>query len=136
MDSLQGRGNEQMSFPKQLNLDDQLFTYGIRINYDLIADLNCAQIPIVTGNVGGQPQIQMVPWLYYPIFMPLSKNPIVKNLDGIKSEFVSSIDTIAVAGVKKTILLASSPYNKKLSAPHIISLQAIEQEPNPKEFQN
>jgi ABC-2 type transport system permease protein len=136
LDTMRAHGNDQMSFPKHLELDDQLFTYGVRINYDLIADLNCAQIPIVTGNVGGQPQIQMVPWLYYPIFMPLSKNPIVKNLDGIKSEFVSSIDTIAVKDVKKTILLASSPYNKKLSAPHIISLRAIEQEPNPKEFQN
>lgn len=136
LDTMQAHGNDQMSFPKHLELDDQLFTYGIRINYDLIADLNCAQIPIVTGNAGGQPQIQMIPWLYYPIFMPLSKNPIVKNLDGIKGEFASSIDTIAVKGIKKTILLSSSPYNKKLSAPHIISLQAIEQEPNPKEFQN
>ena len=136
LDTMRVHGGDQMSFAKQLNLDDQLFTYGIRINYDLIADLSCAQIPIVTGNTGGQPQIQMVPWLYYPIFMPLSKNPIVKNLDGIKGEFVSSIDTIAVKNVKKSILLASSPYNKKLAAPHIISLQAIEQEPSQKEFQN
>jgi ABC-2 type transport system permease protein len=136
LDTMRVHGGDQMSFPKQLNLDDQLFTYGVRINYDLIADLNCAQIPIVTGNTGGQPQIQMVPWLYYPIFMPLSKNPIVKNLDGIKGEFASSIDTIAVKNVKKTILLSSSPFNKKLAAPHIISLQAIEQEPTQKEFQN
>ncbi|MDB5016301.1 MAG: gliding motility-associated transporter substrate-binding protein GldG [Mucilaginibacter sp.] len=136
LDSLRGHGGEQMSFPKQLDLDDQLFTYGIRINYDLIADMRCAQIPINTGNVGGQAQIQMLPWLYYPIFISMSKNPIVKNLDGIRSEFASTIDTLAVKNVKKTILLTSSPYNKKLTAPHIISLQALEQEPNPKEFQN
>ena len=136
LDSLRGHGGDQMSFPKQLNLDDQLFTYGVRINYDLIADISCAQIPIATGNVGGQAQIQMVPWLYYPVFMPLSKNPIVKNLDGIRSEFASTIDTLAVKNVKKTILLTSSPYNKKIGAPHIISLQAIEQEPDPKQFQS
>lgn len=136
LDSLQRRGGEEMSFPKQLELDDQLFTYGVRINYDLIADLSCAQIPVATGNVGGQAQIQMVPWLYYPIFMPLSKNPIVKNLDGIKGEFVSTIDTLAIKNVKKTVLLASSPNNKNLTAPHIISLQSIEQEPTIKEFQN
>ncbi|MDB5140421.1 MAG: gliding motility-associated transporter substrate-binding protein GldG [Mucilaginibacter sp.] len=136
LDSLRGHGGEQMSFPKQLDLDDQLFTYGIRINYDLIADMRCAQIPISTGNVGGQAQIQMLPWLYYPIFISISKNPIVKNLDGIRSEFASTIDTLAVKNVKKTILLTSSPYNKKLTAPHILSLQALEQEPNPKEFQN
>ena len=136
LDSLQGHGNEEMAFPKQLNLDDQLFVYGARINYDLIADINCAQIPVSTGNVGGQAQIQLVPWLFYPIFMPLSKHPIVKNLDGIKGEFVSTIDTLAIKNVKKTVLLASSPYNKKLSAPKLLSLQALEQEPDPREFQS
>src|SRR6185503_14065939 len=136
LDSLSGHNGEGMSFPKHLNLDDQLFTYGVRINYDLIADISCAQIPVTTGESGGQPQIQMVPWLYYPIFMPLSKNPLVKNLDGIKGEFVSTIDTLAVKGISKEVLLESSPYNKKLNAPHMISLRAIEQEPNPKEFQN
>lgn len=135
LDSLRGHGSEQMSFPKQLNLDDQLFVYGVRINYDLIADMSCAQIPVTTGNIAGQSQIQMLPWLYYPIFIPTSKNPIVKNLDGIRSEFVSTIDTLATKEVKKTILLSSSPYNKKITAPHILSLKALEQEPNPKDFQ-
>ena len=135
LDSLRNHGGEQMAFPKQLDLDDQLFTYGIRINYDLIADLNCAEIPVSTGNVGGQAQIQMLHWLYYPIFMPLSKHPVVKNLDGIESEFASTIDTLDTKDVKKTVLLASSPYNKKITAPHILSLQALEQEPQPKDFQ-
>jgi ABC-2 type transport system permease protein len=135
LDSLRGHGGEQMSFPKQLNLDDQLFRYGVRINYDLIADMSCSPIPIATGDVGGQAQIQMLPWLYYPLFMPYSKHPIVKNLDAIHSEFASTIDLLDTKNVKKTILLASSPYNKKISAPHILSLQALEQEPNPKDFQ-
>jgi ABC-2 type transport system permease protein len=135
LDSLKGHGGEQMSFPKTLDLDDQLFTYGIRINYDLIADMSCAQIPVSTGNVGGQAQIQLLPWLFYPVLMPTSKHPIVKNLDGIKTEFISTIDTLTIKNVKKTVLLTSSPYNKKITAPHILSLQALEQEPNPKEFQ-
>lgn len=134
LDSLRGHGNEQMSFAKQLNLDDQLFTYGVRINYDLIADMSCAPIPLSTGNVGGQAQIQMVPWLYYPIFVPLAKHPIVKNLDGILSEFASTMDTLGIKNVKKTVLLTSSPYNKTLKVPHIISLRAVEQEPNQKDF--
>jgi len=136
LDSLQKHGEEEMAFPKQLNLDDQLFTYGVRINYDLIADISCAQIPVTTGDAGGQPQIQMVPWLFYPILMPLSKHPVVKNLDGIRSEFASTIDTISIKNVTKTVLLASSPYNKKLSTPKLLSLQALEQEPDPKEFQS
>jgi ABC-2 type transport system permease protein len=135
LDSLRGHGGEEMSFAKQLELDDQLFVYGVRINYDLIADMSCAQIPVSTGSAGGQAQIQMLPWLYYPVFFPTSKNPIVKNLDGIRSEFASTIDTLAIKNIKKTILLASSPYSKKLNAPHILSLQALEQEPNRKDFQ-
>ena len=136
LDSLRGHGGEQLAFAKQLNLDDQLFRYGVRINYDLIADMNCSQIPVSTGNVGGQAQIQMLPWLFYPIFIPVSKHPVVKNLDGISSEFASTIDLLDTKNVQKTILLTSSPYNKKLSAPHMLSLQALEQEPNPKEFQS
>ena len=136
LDSLRNHGNEEMAFPKALNLDDQLFVYGVRINYDLIADLNCSQIPVSTGNVGGQTQIQMVPWLFYPILMPLSKHPIVKNLDGISSEFISTIDTLAIKNVTKTVLLASSPYNKKLSTPKMLSLEAIEQVPDAKDFQS
>ena len=136
LDSLRGHGGEQLSFNKQLNLDDQLFVYGIRINYDLIADISCAQIPVATGNAGGQAQIQNVPWLFYPVLMPLSKHPVVKNLDAIRTEFISTIDTIGVKGVTKTILLTSSPYNKKFNTPYMLSLQSLEQEPDPKAFQN
>ncbi|HTK20883.1 MAG TPA: gliding motility-associated ABC transporter substrate-binding protein GldG [Mucilaginibacter sp.] len=136
LDSLRGHGGEQLAFNKQLNLDDQLFVYGIRINYDLIADISCSQIPVATGSVGGQAQIQNVPWLFYPLIMPLSKHPIVKNLDGIHTEFISTIDTLAIKGVNKTVLLSSSPYNKKFNTPYLLSLQMLEQEPQPKDFQS
>lgn len=136
LDSMRHHENTQLAFNKQLNLDDQLFRYGIRINYDLILDMNCAQIPINTGNIGGQAQMQLVPWLFYPIFLSQSKHPLVKNLDGIRSEFASTIDTLAVKGTKKTILLSTSPYNRKLTAPHEVSLQMIEEVPDPKTFQS
>jgi len=136
LDSLRGHGGEQLAFNKQLNLDDQLFRYGVRINYDLIADMNCSPIPVTTGNAGGQAQIQMLPWLYNPVYLPLSKHPIVKNLDGITSQFASTIDLLNTKNIEKTILLTSSPYNKKLSTPHMLSLQALEDEPKPKDFQS
>ncbi len=136
LDSMRRNQDEEMAFAKQLDIDDQLFTYGVRINYDLLADMSCSPIPLTTGSVGGQAQIQLVPWLYYPLFIPSSKHPLVKNLDAIRSEFSSTIDTIGVKGVTKTIILKSSPFNKKLNVPHIISLQAVEQEPDPKEFRN
>ena len=134
LDSLRGHGGEQLTFPKTLNLDDQLFRYGVRLNYDLIADMSCGQIPLATGNVGGQAQIQMVPWLFYPVFVPQSKHPVVKNLDAIRSQFASTMDTLEVKDVKKTVLLTSSPYSKKLKAPYMLSLQAVEQTPDPRTF--
>ncbi len=137
LDSMRNsRKGEQLAFQKKLNLDDQLFTYGIRINYDLIGDMNCGQIPVSTGEVAGQAQIQMVPWLFYPIIMPVSLHPIVKNLDGIKTEFINTIDTIATKNVKKTILLTTSPYNRELETPTIVSLNMIEDTPDPKRFQS
>ncbi|GAA4905246.1 gliding motility-associated ABC transporter substrate-binding protein GldG [Mucilaginibacter defluvii] len=134
LDSLRGKGGEQLAFPKKLNLDDQLFRYGIRINADLVADMSCSQIPVAAGNVGGQAQIQLAPWLFYPVFIPQSKHPVVKNVDGISGQFANSIDTVAVKNINKTILLTTSPYAKKLTTPHMLSLQALEQEPDPKEF--
>lgn len=133
LDSLRNAGS-QLAFAKKLNLDDMLFKYGVRINYDLIADLNRAQIPVNVGNVGGQAQIQLVPWLFYPIFVPVSKHPIVKNLDGIRSEFASSVDTIAVGDVRKQVILSSSPFSRLLKVPSLISLQMVEQEPDPQTF--
>ena len=135
LDSLSGR-TEQLTFPKNLNLDDILFKYGVRINSNLIADLNSANIPVTVGNVAGQPQIQMVPWIFYPILIPTSQHPLVKNLDGIKSEFPSSIDTIAVKGISKQVILASSRLNRVFNVPFNISLQMIEQQPNPTAFEN
>jgi len=108
LDSLKkGQGN-QLTFPKKLNLDDILFKYGVRVNYDLVADLRSAQIPIT---VGGQGEIQLLNWFFYPIFLPTSQHPLVKNLDGIRSEFASTIDTIAVKGISKQVILASSFQN-------------------------
>jgi ABC-2 type transport system permease protein len=134
LDSLRGAG-EQLAFPKKLNLDDMLFRYGVRINYDLIADINSAQIPINVGNVGGQAQIRLLPWLFYPIFVPVSTHPLVKNLDGIRSEFPSTIDLIAVKGVRGEVILSSSPFNKKIEVPTMLSLQMVENDPDPKSFQ-
>lgn len=136
LDSMRGHGNEEMSFPKQLNLDDQLFVYGARINYDLVADYICAQIPVTTGNAGGQPQIQMLPWLLYPVIIPDTVHPVVKNLEGIRLEFASTIDTLALKNVKKTVLLATSPNNTSLHVPKLITLNALEQEPDPNKFKS
>jgi ABC-2 type transport system permease protein len=136
LDSMRRGAGEQLAFQKNLNLDDQLFRYGIRINYDLIGDMNCLQIPVNVGQIGGEGQIQMVPWLFYPIIMPVSAHPLVKNLDGIKTEFISTIDTIGTPGLRKEILLTTSPFNRSLAIPNLISLNMVEETPDPKDFQS
>jgi len=135
LDSMRTTG-EQTAITRQLNLDDLLFTYGIRFNYDLLADMNCAQIPLAMGHAGNNAQIELAPWLFYPIFMPMTSHPILKNLEGIRSEFAGTLDTIAVAGIRKSIILQSSPFSRLLNLPATISLQLAEESPDPAQFKN
>lgn len=136
LDSLRGRGG-QMATNNNLNLDDMLFMYGARINYNIIADpANSAEIPVSTGAVGGQGQMQLLPWIYYPILLPDTIHSVVKNLDGIKSEFPSTVDTIGARGVTKSYILSTSPYNKVYNTPKPFSLQMVAEQLNPKEFQS
>ena len=121
---------------RELNLDDQLFLYGARLKYEIIADLNCSQIPLSMGNVGGQAQIELAPWYFFPIIMPNSTHPIIRNLDGIRSEFVGTIDTIASEGIQKEVLLTSSPFARVLKTPSTISLQMVEEIPDPTKFKS
>lgn len=131
LDSLKGKG-EQLAFNKNLNLDDLLFTYGARINYNLVADANCAEIPVAMG--GGAEQIQMAPWVYYPLLMPDAGNAVVKNIDAVRSEFVSTIDTIGVKTIKKQVILRTSAYNKVHSTPKLLSLQMVAEQPDPRDY--
>ena len=134
MDSLKGNEPFSMAVPLDLNLTDLLFKYGVRVNYDLVMDFQADQIPIIVGYQGNVPQQQLLPWFYHPIIIPKNKQSIVKNLDGIKSAFVSTLDTVKATGIKKTPLLFSSPYSKIVRAPHRVSLSVLEKEPNIEQF--
>lgn len=133
MDSLQ-KADVTMAIPQDLNLDDQLFTYGVRVNANLIQDIQSVPIPIVTGVVGNQPKTEMFPWFFFPLLTPANNHPIVNNLNALKSEFVSTIDTIAKKGVHKTGLLKTSAYTKVNSAPTRISLGMVRFEPDQSQF--
>lgn len=133
LDNLRQTGSQPL-IGRQLNLDDLFFLYGFRLNYNLLADLNCGQIPLSVGNMGGQSQIELVPWYFFPILMPTSQNPIVKNLDGIRTEFIGTIDTIETPQIHKEILLSSSPFARTISTPTPISLQMVEETPDPAQF--
>ncbi len=121
MDSFRLKGYT-LALSNPINLDDMLFRYGVRLNTDLIQDLQCAVIPVNIGFSKGQPNFKLFPWIFYPLIMPNSQHPIVKNLDLIKTEFVSSIDTLSTSGIKKTILLTSSKNTRVTPVPFRVSL--------------
>ncbi|HAW57557.1 MAG TPA: gliding motility-associated ABC transporter substrate-binding protein GldG [Bacteroidales bacterium] len=133
MDSLQNKSNT-LGLARDINLEDMLFRYGVRINNDLVLDANCLPIMMVTGAIGNQPRFSFVPWIFFPLANPATNHPIVNNLNMVKTQFISSLDTIAIKGVKKTILLSSGQYSRKVNAPIIIDLNIARQEPDLKLF--
>jgi ABC-2 type transport system permease protein len=131
MDSL-NTNPTAMALMNDINLSDQLFNYGVRINPDLIQDLRCLQIPVCVNTVEGKPQFEPKPWYYFPLIVPdtLLDHQLVKNLDVMRTCFVSSIDTVGEDPmVKKTILLRTSQYAKALSHPVEISLDILREKP-------
>lgn len=103
-----------------VDLDDILFKYGIRVNNDLIEDMQCLELP---RTLNGQTELH--PWVYFPRFNPNADNPIVKNMDFIKGGFSSSIDTLMASGIKKTVLLQSSEYSRTSNSPLRVSLSMM-----------
>jgi len=133
MDSLQN-SRQTVGVLNETNLEDQIFNYGVRLNANLVVDISCLPIPMVTGMSANKPETTFVPWFFFPVIIPTAQHPIVRNLNAVKCEFVSSLDTIEKPGVKKTMLLTTSKYSRALNAPAIISLDMARQDPDPLQF--
>ncbi len=133
MDSLR-TSNFTIAMPYNTNLFDQLFKYGVRVNNTIIQDAQSASIKVNTGRYGTQDQEDFYPWYYYPVIVPSSDHPLSKNISALKMEFVSSLDTIAVPDVKKTILLSTSNLTKVLNMPTRVALSSIEERPTAERF--
>lgn len=129
MDSLSGE--QFLATGLDLNLGDLLFKWGLRENNDLIEDLQSNPIPVVVGQMGDQPQIELRRWFYLPVFIPTSQHPIVRNMDGVMGMYVSSLDTLNNPDIKKTVLLASSKYSRPTMTPTRISLSMLRYPPRP-----
>lgn len=135
MDSLNSKNNHVfMALGNNLNLDDQLFKYGVRINKDLIQDIQSAPIPVVTGMIGNQTKTDLFPWNFFPMFLQQNRHPIAKGLDAIRGKFVSSIDLVGNPDIKKTVLLETSPYTKLVKAPTRVSLDMVKFEPQKEQY--
>lgn len=129
LDSLMRTQAGYTAYDRGLNIDPLLFKYGVRINGDLVQDLNCAKLPIVVGkNPDGSPTMQRIPWPYYPFLTTPSDNPITKNMDRVLPIFPSSIDTVKAPGIKKTVLLATDTSSRSIASPAMVSLNSVQSE--------
>lgn len=134
MDSLQD-SESTIGIEQELNLDDMLFKYGVRLNRNLLLDLTCAALPIRTGQVAGQAQLEYFRWFYFPLLQAASDHPMVRNMNAIKADFVSSIDaTTSATGINQIPLLKTSDYTKISGAPVFISLSMLRQTPDKRMF--
>lgn len=126
MDSLQTQANT-FAISNFTGVDDILFRYGVKLNTDLVTDMQCAKIPIVTGQYqNNTPQMTYYPWNFFPEINPNSNHIISDKISPVKMEFVSSIDTTN-SPAKKTILLSSSNRTRVLNSPVNVSLQMLKQ---------
>ena len=135
MDSLYNESGTTLAFPNDLNLNDMFFKYGVRLNPDMVKDIMAAPITLATGENGSGTQYNQFPWFYSPLVYPTANHPIVSNLDAVKFEFTNGIDTLK-NGIKKTVLLQSSPYSRLVGAPVEVKLEMVNDRPEQSEFLN
>ena len=130
MDSLQLK-NQVIAYDRNLNLEDLLFKYGVRINTDLLMDLQCDFLPF---DVNGNKQFEFLHWNYFPLFESKSNHVINKNVGLVAGRFVNSMDTVKSEDVRKTILLSSSPNAKTIATPALISGEENRNAPQDNQF--
>ncbi len=111
-----------------LTISDMLFRYGARINPVIVQDADCMLIPLKITNPGGEAQYVPTPWVYYPLLRPSQDSPITRNLNRVKAEFASTVDTVGRdSRVRKSILLTTSPEARTVMPPLVISLEEADQ---------
>lgn len=134
MDSIYAGGGEAIATPRDLNLKDLFFKYGIRINPVLVNDLYFTQIVLATGE-GNDSQYNPLPWFYYPMVFSQNNHPINTNIEAVRYQFTSPMDVLE-NDYQKTILLQSSPLSKTDGIPRIVSLDIINQQPDEASYNN
>jgi len=133
MDSLY-KENIFISGTYPTHIDDMFFKYGIRINANIVQDLQCNGIPILSGLKDGVPQQKLLPWPFYPVAAGSINHPIVKGIEPVWFQFASSIDTLNNPEIKKTVLFQSSPYSRVLTAPVRVDLNTARLDLQPEMF--
>lgn len=125
MDTLT-RSKKVMPFPVDINMTDFFFNYGIRINPALVKDVKkFALLRLVTGEVSGNPQYTSLPWPYFPLGIAEKNDPITKNINPVKFEFPTSIDTLGRKNIKTKVLFESSERTLLKQVPNYVDLKEI-----------
>lgn len=134
LDSLQ-MTNRYVPHDYPLNIEDQLFKYGARVQPNLILDLECARIPLRVGQQGSGQQFELFPWYYHPLIASKSTQSIVKNLDRVWMQFPSTVDTIRTkTAVKKSILLTASNHTRLQFSPVELNFEVLRYDADPSKF--
>lgn len=133
-ESLQVQGTA-MAVYRPLNIEDLLFRYGVRINPELILDGNGVLIPVMSANNGGKQEFRPAKWYYSPLLLPAGRHPLTNGIAPVRADYANSIDTVGGNdGLKKTILLASSPYTATAKTPCLVSLAITGEKMTPEKF--
>ena len=126
---------ETVGLYRPLNIEDQIFMYGARVNPAIVQDLECMIIRLKIGTGSTNQQIVPAPWVYYPLLIPSANHPVTRNLNRVKGEFTNYIDTVGLdPAIKKTVLLSTSKNSRILSPPLIVSLKEAELTPDEKDY--
>ncbi len=128
MDSIYAGGGSAIALPRELNLKDFFFSYGVRINPVLVNDLYFTQIVLATGE-GNDSQYNPLPWYYNPMVFSRNDHPINTNMEAVRYQFTSPIEVLE-NDYTKTVLLRSSPLSKTDGIPREISLDILNQQPD------
>jgi ABC-2 type transport system permease protein len=126
---------ETAALYRPLNIEDQLFRYGTRINPEIVQDIECVPIRLILSSSGTRQQPVSAPWLYFPRLTPDPAHPITRSLNKVKGEFTNYIDTVGSdRNIRKSILLSTSAYSRTISPPFMISLKEAEMTPDERAF--
>ncbi len=126
---------ETVALYNNLNIEDQLFRYGARVNPEIIQDMDCMLIRVSVTTGAEQKQIVSAPWVYYPLLSPNQNHPITRNLNKVKGEFVNTLDTVGLdPEIRKTVLLSTSDFARTLTPPILIRLKEAEIAPLENDF--
>ena len=130
-------GGTTVALANQVGLEDLLFKYGIRVNYNLVADLQCSAVPVNTASTAEQARWTLMPWVYYPLLTGNPEHPVTRGLNYVKGEFASSLDTISTRNqeVSATVLLSTSQSSRSREVPLYISMEEVTVQPDPALYQ-